>query len=94
MSIIFKEDGPTAADAQESGPLSDGCRSSQSSRELGAEDVDIARSAGVVGFATLLSRILGALRDIFIASFLGAGLVSDAFIAAFRGARFSKAHVW
>jgi putative peptidoglycan lipid II flippase len=84
MSIIFKEDGPTAADAQESGPLSDGCRSSQSSRELGAEDVDIARSAGVVGFATLLSRILGALRDIFIASFLGAGLVSDAFIAAFR----------
>jgi putative peptidoglycan lipid II flippase len=84
MSIIFKEDGHSAADAQEPGSLSGGSGSSRLSRELGAENVDIARSAGVVGVATLFSRILGAVRDIFIASFLGAGLVSDAFIAAFR----------
>ncbi|MBI5062149.1 MAG: murein biosynthesis integral membrane protein MurJ [Desulfatitalea sp.] len=42
------------------------------------------RAAGVVGGATLLSRILGAVRDIVIASFFGAALVSDAFFAAFR----------
>jgi putative peptidoglycan lipid II flippase len=44
----------------------------------------MARAAGVVGGATLLSRILGAVRDIVIASIFGAGLVSDAFFAAFR----------
>jgi putative peptidoglycan lipid II flippase len=44
----------------------------------------MARAAGVVGGATLLSRILGAVRDIVIASFFGTGLVSDAFFAAFR----------
>ncbi len=84
MSIIFKEDGHASADAQAPGSSSGGCGADRLPSELGAEDVDIARSAGVVGIATLLSRILGAVRDIFIASFLGAGLVSDAFIAAFR----------
>lgn len=44
----------------------------------------LARTAGVVGGATLLSRILGAVRDIVIASVFGAGMTSDAFIAAFR----------
>lgn len=48
------------------------------------EAVQIARDAGVVGTATLFSRMLGAVRDIMLASFFGAGLVSDAFIAAFR----------
>jgi putative peptidoglycan lipid II flippase len=84
MSIIFKEDGHSAADAQEPGSLSGGSGSSRFSRAIGADDLDIARRAGIVGVATLFSRILGAVRDIFIASFLGAGLVSDAFIAAFR----------
>jgi putative peptidoglycan lipid II flippase len=42
------------------------------------------KAAGVVGSATLLSRILGYVRDMVIASFFGAGLASDAFIAAFR----------
>jgi putative peptidoglycan lipid II flippase len=44
----------------------------------------MARAAGVVGGATLLSRLLGAVRDIVIASFFGTGLISDAFFAAFR----------
>lgn len=48
------------------------------------EKVHVARAAGTVGAATLLSRVLGAVRDIVIASFFGAGLVSDAFFAAFR----------
>ena len=37
----------------------------------------------VSGF-TLISRLLGFLRDILIARFLGTGLVADAFFAAFR----------
>lgn len=37
----------------------------------------------ISGF-TLMSRILGVLRDILIARFLGTGMVADAFFAAFR----------
>ncbi len=38
----------------------------------------------MVGAATLISRILGYVRDMVMASLFGAGLASDAFIAAFR----------
>ncbi|CBE68419.1 putative Virulence factor MviN-like protein (fragment) [Candidatus Methylomirabilis oxygeniifera] len=44
----------------------------------------IARAAGVVSGATLLSRILGFLRDLIIARSFGAGTATDAFFAAFR----------
>ncbi len=44
----------------------------------------VTQAAGVVGAATLASRILGYVRDMVIASFFGAGLFSDAFIVAFR----------
>jgi putative peptidoglycan lipid II flippase len=44
----------------------------------------IASAASVVGAATLLSRILGFLRDMSIAWLLGAGLQADVFFAAFR----------
>ncbi len=44
----------------------------------------VARAAGVIGSATLVSRLLGAARDIAIASVFGAGMASDAFVAAFR----------
>ena len=37
----------------------------------------------IVGFWTLLSRVLGFIRDILIASFLGSGPVAEAFIVAF-----------
>ena len=43
----------------------------------------ISRSAGVVGAATLLSRILGLVRDILTASFFGTGLAVSAFVVAF-----------
>jgi len=44
----------------------------------------ITRTAGIVGTATLLSRIFGFLRDVVIAWFFGAGLAADAFFVAFR----------
>ena len=49
-----------------------------------SEKSQVVKAAGVVGAATLLSRILGFVRDAVIAWFLGAGFSSDAFIAAFR----------
>jgi putative peptidoglycan lipid II flippase len=36
-----------------------------------------------VGFWTLMSRILGFVRDILIAAFMGAGPVAEAFLVAF-----------
>jgi putative peptidoglycan lipid II flippase len=44
----------------------------------------VTKAAGVVGSATLLSRILGFMRDVVIAWLFGAGLASDAFFVAFR----------
>jgi putative peptidoglycan lipid II flippase len=44
----------------------------------------IARNAAVVGGATLLSRVLGFLRDVIVAFALGAGPLADAFFVAFR----------
>ena len=37
-----------------------------------------------VGFATLLSRLLGFMRDLLMAAFVGTGPVADAFLVAFR----------
>jgi putative peptidoglycan lipid II flippase len=48
------------------------------------ENSRVIKAAGVVGAATLLSRILGYIRDAVIAWYFGAGHSSDAFIAAFR----------
>ena len=42
------------------------------------------RSFFTVSFYTLLSRILGFVRDILIARFLGSTVTSDAFFVAFR----------
>ncbi|MFZ5564895.1 MAG: murein biosynthesis integral membrane protein MurJ [Thermodesulfobacteriota bacterium] len=44
----------------------------------------VTRATGVLGLATLLSRIFGYLRDMTVAAFLGAGMASDAFFVAFR----------
>ena len=44
----------------------------------------MARAAAVVSGATLVSRILGFLRDLVIARAFGAGIASDAFFVAFR----------
>ncbi|MFH1116058.1 MAG: murein biosynthesis integral membrane protein MurJ [Pseudomonadota bacterium] len=42
------------------------------------------RAAGVVGFWTMLSRVMGFVRDLVIAHFLGASTGADAFFVAFR----------
>lgn len=48
------------------------------------EKEKITRAAGVVGSATLLSRIFGLVRDLVTAYFFGADMVADAFFVAFR----------
>ena len=49
-----------------------------------SENQKIARAASTIGTGTLLSRILGFIRDMVIAHFFGAGMVADAFFVAFR----------
>jgi putative peptidoglycan lipid II flippase len=44
----------------------------------------IAKSAGIIGFATLVSRVLGFVRDIIFAAFFGTGIYAQAFVVAFR----------
>ena len=46
--------------------------------------MNLLSSASVFSFYTLISRILGYLRDILIAIFLGASIYADAFFVAFR----------
>ena len=48
------------------------------------ETARMTKAAGVVGGATLLSRILGFVRDVVVAWFFGAGMAADAFFVAFR----------
>ena len=46
--------------------------------------MNLIKSTGTFGFYTIISRILGYLRDILIAIFLGTSFVADAFFVAFR----------
>ena len=49
-----------------------------------ASPIRLLRSFATVGGWTMVSRILGFVRDILIATFLGAGPVAEAFFVAFR----------
>lgn len=49
-----------------------------------SEKKQIARAAGVLGLATIISRIMGMVRDMAVSRFFGAGLQTDAFFAAFQ----------
>jgi putative peptidoglycan lipid II flippase len=49
-----------------------------------SEKKNIARAAGVLGFATILSRIMGMVRDMVVSRMFGAGFATDAFFAAFQ----------
>ena len=44
----------------------------------------IAKSAGIIGFATLCSRILGFMRDVVIARLFGVYIYAQAFVIAFK----------
>ena len=46
--------------------------------------MNLLKSTGTFGFFTIISRLLGYLRDILIAVFLGTGVLADAFFVAFR----------
>jgi len=49
-----------------------------------SEKSRVVKAAGVVGTATLTSRIFGYIRDAVVAWYFGAGLSTDVFIVAFR----------
>lgn len=49
-----------------------------------SENENVSQAAGIVGFYTFLSRILGLVRDVVVAGFFGAGMAADAFFVAFR----------
>ena len=58
-----------------------------SSSDPGAESAangGLLRSSAVVGAMTMLSRVLGLVRDIVIAAFVGASANADAFFVAFK----------
>ena len=46
--------------------------------------MNLIKSTGTFSFFTIISRLLGYVRDILIAVFLGVGLFADAFFVAFR----------
>tara|TARA_B110000003_G_scaffold266289_1_gene293053 strand:- start:1432 stop:2961 length:1530 start_codon:yes stop_codon:yes gene_type:complete len=46
--------------------------------------MNLVKSTGTFGFFTIISRLLGYLRDILIAIFLGTGVLADVFFVAFR----------
>ncbi len=52
--------------------------------------MNLVRAAAIVGSNTLLSRVLGFVRDVLMAGVLGAGVVSDAFFVAFKLANFLR----
>ena len=57
---------------------------SPSGGKFPSEKLRVARAAGTIGAATLLSRILGFIRDMVVAAAFGASTAADAFYVAFR----------
>jgi len=49
-----------------------------------SEHKAIAKSSFLIGFSTIISRILGFVRDILMAKFFGTGLAAEAFVVAQR----------
>jgi putative peptidoglycan lipid II flippase len=52
--------------------------------QLIMENKTLAKRAGKTAFGTILSRILGYIRDMLVANLFGTGMFADAFYAAFR----------
>ena len=46
--------------------------------------MNLVKSTGTFGFYTIISRLLGYLRDVLLAIFLGTSFLADAFFVAFR----------
>ena len=52
--------------------------------------MNLLRATATIGSLTLLSRLLGFVRDMMIATFLGVGMLSDAFQVAFKLPNFMR----
>ena len=52
--------------------------------EKDKKPVGLLRSAGLIVIVILLSKIAGFLRDIFVANYYGASIVSDAYLYAYQ----------
>ncbi len=52
--------------------------------------MSILRASASIGGLTMVSRVFGFVRDMMIASFLGAGILSDAFLVAFKMPNFMR----
>jgi putative peptidoglycan lipid II flippase len=46
--------------------------------------MNLLRAVSTIGGLTLVSRVLGMVRDILMARYVGAGMASDAFLIAWR----------
>ena len=46
--------------------------------------MNLIKSTGTFSFFTIISRLLGYMRDVLIAIFLGTGYLADVFFVAFR----------
>ena len=57
---------------------------SEAEREEIQPSAQVARSAGIIGLAVMVSRIFGLVREQVFAAFFGASMVYDAFLMAFR----------
>ncbi len=64
--------------------------SSETAAELGGQDAGLLKSSAVVSSMTMISRVLGLLRDIVIAGFVGATANADAFFVAFKVPNFLR----
>ncbi len=62
----------------------------QTSEALAGQDTRLLKSSAVVGSMTMLSRVLGLIRDIVIAVFVGATANADAFFVAFKVPNFLR----
>jgi putative peptidoglycan lipid II flippase len=49
-----------------------------------SEKESVSQAAGIVGFYTFFSRILGLVRDMVVARYFGSGMATDAFFVALR----------
>ena len=65
-------------------PQASGVERGEGPPRLGKTRPTLMRSAGVIGIATMTSRVLGLIRDQVLANFFGAGDAMDAFRIAFR----------
>ncbi|MPY88308.1 MAG: murein biosynthesis integral membrane protein MurJ [Luteitalea sp.] len=72
------------SDPPSSPPASESPRDPQSKRDGATPRIRLARSAGLVGVATMTSRALGVVREQVLAYAFGASDVMDAFNVAFR----------